>query len=176
MTDNGLAALAEALETVMRDSVARVGGPYAALGSPEVTITFDRPAFAAAILGERGVFWPTGLEEYRELIHQYQATIATAAARIEHDATEIARLNMEIATLDANLLGYLEILDKTEKERDTLRADNKLLTVERDLAQQERDPLRAALDDLAAILPADRWHLVRPTTTVALATAKEAGR
>jgi hypothetical protein len=50
MTDNGLAALAAALETVMRDSIARAGGPYAALGSPEITITFDRPAFAAAIL------------------------------------------------------------------------------------------------------------------------------
>ena len=62
MSDNGLAALAAALEIVMRDSVARVGGPYAPLGSPEITIKFDRPAFAAAILGERGVFLPEGLD------------------------------------------------------------------------------------------------------------------
>jgi hypothetical protein len=91
MADNGLAALAAVLETVMRDSVARVGGPYAALGSPEVTITFDRAAFAAAILGERGVFLPDGLDG------------ATWTHWVEKDDT--------IATLRAALDGLVEAAD-----------------------------------------------------------------
>jgi hypothetical protein len=77
VTGNGLAALAERLETVMRDSVSRVGGPYAALGSPEITIRFDRPAFAAAILGERGVYLEHGLptpDEIDTVLAQISAT------------------------------------------------------------------------------------------------------
>jgi hypothetical protein len=35
---------------------------------------------AAAILGDRGVFWPTGKDEYRELIRQREA----AAVAAEH--------------------------------------------------------------------------------------------
>jgi len=59
----------------------------------------------------------------------------------------------------------------------TLRDDNELLTVERDLAQQERDTLRAALDEalgfLDKISPADGagWYVEHARLT--LAAAKE---
>jgi hypothetical protein len=37
---------------------------------------FSEQSEAADILGDRAVFWPTGTDEYRELIRQYQAEIA----------------------------------------------------------------------------------------------------
>jgi hypothetical protein len=73
MTDNGLAALAKAIHLLHHHVTIVNGQP-----SPD----FDGE-FAAAILGERGVFLPTGLEEYRELIRQYQAEIATLRAALD---------------------------------------------------------------------------------------------
>jgi len=150
--DNGLAALAAALETVMRDSVARVGGPYAALGSPEVTIKFDRPAFAAAILGERGVFLPDG--------HPLGVEDAIAQGQ-----ARIAALNARIVDLNA------EVLDRMDQwYRDSLARD--------ELARQQNGKiatLRAALVGLVEaaedILRGDEHDALR----AALATAKEAG-
>ena len=48
--DTPEAALAAALETVLPDQSTRVGGPYANATAPLISITFDRPAYAAAIL------------------------------------------------------------------------------------------------------------------------------
>jgi len=72
--DNGLAALAAAL-------------PEALTYSDDYPYDLNAVGTATNLLGERGVFWPTGLNEYRELIHQYQAEIATLRAALElaHD-------------------------------------------------------------------------------------------
>jgi len=100
MTENGLAALAAALEIVMRDSVARVGGPYAPLGYATITIKFDRPAFAAAILGERGVFLADGLTDDRIGLLANMNRLAEANADY---GAEIDRQAADIATLRAAL-------------------------------------------------------------------------
>jgi hypothetical protein len=81
MTDNGLAALAAALEN------------HVPIGLSEVRIAHDRGRCgvecAAAILGERGVFLPDGritrkvLRTWQEGAARDEATIATLRAAIE---------------------------------------------------------------------------------------------
>ena len=88
-TDDSKAALTEALRTIVEtpEFGERFGG----------ALLIDAESveeLAAAILGERAVFWPTGLEEYRELIHQYQAEITryrTALTSITNMADRDAR-------------------------------------------------------------------------------------
>ena len=41
--------LTAAIERVLQDSDSRIGGPYAPLDSPIISVRFDRPAYAAAI-------------------------------------------------------------------------------------------------------------------------------
>jgi len=41
--------LARAIERVLQDSDTRIGGPYAPLDSPMISVRFDRPAYAEAI-------------------------------------------------------------------------------------------------------------------------------
>ena len=88
--DRGLAALAAAL--IDSDLIRRYS-EYA-IDAHEFTMAregFDVLAeqWAAAILGERGVFWPTGKDEYRELIRQREA--AAIAAERERIAAAIGR-------------------------------------------------------------------------------------
>ena len=65
MTDGDPRGLA-ALTTAIRD----IGSVYASNGDRMMY-----SAAAAAILGERGVFWPDGTDEYREAIRQHQAEL-----------------------------------------------------------------------------------------------------
>jgi hypothetical protein len=44
--------LTEAIERVLQDSDTRIGGPYAPLTSPMISVRFDRPAYARAIAAE----------------------------------------------------------------------------------------------------------------------------
>lgn len=85
--DRGLAGLAEAL---IESDLIRRYSEYA-IDAHEFTMAregFDVLAeqWAAVILGDRAVFWPTGTEEYRELIHQYQAEIARLRAALRQIA------------------------------------------------------------------------------------------
>jgi hypothetical protein len=73
--DRGKAALAEALLSIKDDDPGILN---------EIAID-DRAAhpIAAAILGDRAVFWPTGKDEYRELVRQREAeALAAERARI----------------------------------------------------------------------------------------------
>jgi hypothetical protein len=79
MTDNGLAALAAALSAAAHDD----GRHYWCKDRNDCGLYGYAEEFAAAILGERGVFLPDGLEEYRELIRQYQAEIATLRVALD---------------------------------------------------------------------------------------------
>jgi hypothetical protein len=138
----------------------------------------DAPDVAAAILGERGVFLPDGLPYWAT---RAEATIATLRETL---ASERERITEEVEALAQQPRGHdknlLETITKLKANNLRLRQTIEYLDLQhvKDeiLTERQGDELarlRAALDDLAAILPADRWHLVRPTTTAAL-TPKEA--
>ena len=59
---------------------------------------FSEQSEAADILGDRAVFWPTGTDEYRELIRQYQAEIERLQEQISRQAAASPEL---AAALDA---------------------------------------------------------------------------
>jgi hypothetical protein len=108
MGDRGLAALAAALH------------PFTCFDHPDgAHIPPLCGTRAAAILGERAVFWPAGLEEYRELIHQYQASIATLRAAL--DGLVVAVEAFSHPTYD-----YLDeisaLTEEGEREVDAIRA------------------------------------------------------
>jgi len=50
--------LTAAIERVLQDSDSRIGGPYAPLDSPVISVRFDRPAYAAAIVREYAALTP----------------------------------------------------------------------------------------------------------------------
>ena len=98
MTDNGLAALAAALQEA-DDSWNQM----------ESTDGRWRDFIAAAILGERGVFLPDG------------AKVRRNAIMVEQDA-EIARQAATIATLRADAYATIDLLANALSEIATLRA------------------------------------------------------
>jgi hypothetical protein len=115
MTDNGLAALAAALRATGPDSPYLDGGEH------------DRQ-WAAAIIGERGVFLPDGLPEAYELADVVAQRAIGREAQALDDAeweraleTRIDTQTATIATLRAALDGLVaavsDIADGTEGEQ-----------------------------------------------------------
>jgi hypothetical protein len=97
MTDNGLAALAAAMELHFRPPDAPPGGSY-------TMETYRRDA--AAILGERGVFLPDGLPDYN---------IAYAAGVEDGKGEQAAEIATLRAALDAHHRGLTLAGDGPDK-------------------------------------------------------------
>jgi hypothetical protein len=84
--DRSKAALATALLTINKDPEREFG--YIDISWADGDEEYHE--LAAAILGERGVFWPTGKDEYRELIRQREtAAVAAERARIAGSVMEL---------------------------------------------------------------------------------------
>ena len=81
----------------------------------------DPLSLAGNLLGEHGVFWPTGTDEYRELIRQYQAAVERLRAALElaettmsreHDRCEGQCFDVEHANVRNTLRAALEDTDR----------------------------------------------------------------
>jgi len=177
MTDNGLAALAAALHAIHPGPRPWVGG-----------LTDDE--FAAAILGERGVFLPDGLDAVREadtleiIRLQHEWANANGDAMREQD-----EYHEEILALKISCDAYAGSFERASATIAQLRAD-----VEREQAfviagqarenecEREIATLRAALDLCVETIKwtegfvlDDAMETWKRGTRRALATAKEAG-
>jgi hypothetical protein len=169
MTDNGLAALAAELLALDDDNP----GVLSDIGIDDGAAKDA----AAAILGERGVFLPDGL----------QGEPTQFAGIVWHDRYDKAAA--EIATLRAQYAAQLNLTIETKGEIDTLRADAAATIDQWADALTEITTLRAALDRLVAAaqmaVPALAYGAPvqaaaglgdpEPAFRAALATAKEAG-
>jgi len=176
MTDNGLAALAAALGDLF-PHYQREKWPFTAEQA------------AAAILGERGVFLPDGLQDDEmdialtaaviangkaaTLIAEQAATIATLREQAGALAVEVTERGREIATLRAENERLADELSGCNSGAFDLIATIATLRAALDGLEEAAREMAAAYTDIEGDLINDRTDLAYTALRAALATAKE---